>query len=53
MIKENFDKCNKDKLLEFSDVLDIQVGNANSRKVCWFNPTDTFVVAACQCRHGH
>jgi len=37
-VKEKFDKCNKEKLLEFSDLLDVPVGNANTRKVCWFKP---------------
>lgn len=41
-VKEKFDKCNKEKLLDVCDVLDIQVAKANTRKVCWFSPVDTF-----------
>ncbi len=33
-VKEKFDKCNKEKLLEFCDVLDIPIAKANRRKVC-------------------
>lgn len=32
-IKEKFDKCHKEKLLEFCDVLDIPVSKAATRKV--------------------
>ncbi|MCH94563.1 protein DEK, partial [Trifolium medium] len=31
-LKEKFDKCNKENLLEFCDVLDMPVTNANTRK---------------------
>ncbi|XP_061346734.1 DEK domain-containing chromatin-associated protein 4-like [Gastrolobium bilobum] len=31
-VKEKFDKCNKDKLLEFCDVLDIPLAKATTRK---------------------
>ncbi|CAI8587020.1 unnamed protein product [Vicia faba] len=31
-VKEKFDKCNKEKLLDICDVLDIQVAKANTRK---------------------
>ncbi|KAI5432788.1 hypothetical protein KIW84_020191 [Lathyrus oleraceus] len=31
-VKEKFDKCNKEKLLDVCDVLDIQVAKANTRK---------------------
>lgn len=33
-VKEKFDKCNKEKLLELCDVLDIPVAKATTRKVC-------------------
>lgn len=33
-VKEKFDKCNKEKLLEFCDVLDIQISKNTRRKVC-------------------
>lgn len=36
-VKEKFDKCNKEKLLEFCDVLDIPVAKATTRKVCCFS----------------
>jgi protein DEK len=39
-VKEKFDKCNKENLMEFCDLLDMPVTNANTRKVCWFNPVD-------------
>lgn len=32
-VKEKFDKCNKEKLLELCDVLDIPVVKATTRKV--------------------
>lgn len=34
-IKEKLDKCVKEKLLEFCDLLDLPVTRAASRKVCW------------------
>lgn len=33
-VKEKFDKCVKEKLLEFCDILDIPVTKATSKKVC-------------------
>ncbi|GKV19379.1 hypothetical protein SLEP1_g29648 [Rubroshorea leprosula] len=33
-VKEKLDKCNKEKLLELCDVLDIPVAKATTRKVC-------------------
>lgn len=39
-VKEKFDKCNKEKLLEFCDVLDLQVAKANTRKVCCFSSVE-------------
>lgn len=33
-VKEKFDKCNKEKLLEFCDLLDIPIAKATTRKVC-------------------
>lgn len=33
-VREKFDKCNKEKLLELCDVLDIPVVKATTRKVC-------------------
>lgn len=33
-VKEKFDKCHKDKLIEFCDVLDIQISRGHARKVC-------------------
>lgn len=35
-VKEKFDKCNKEKLLEFCDVLDIPTSKTTRRKVCQF-----------------
>ena len=35
-VKEKLDKCVKEKLLEFCDVLDVPIAKANARKVCWF-----------------
>lgn len=35
-VKEKFDKCNKEKLLEFCDVLDVPIAKATTRKVCLF-----------------
>lgn len=32
-VKEKFDKCNKEKLLEFCDVLDIPTSKTTRRKV--------------------
>lgn len=32
-VKEKFDKCNKEKLLEFCDLLDIPVAKATTKKV--------------------
>ena len=43
-VKEKFDKCNKEKLLEFCDLLDIPVAKATTRKVCWFCIVDALVV---------
>lgn len=36
-VKEKLDKCNKEKLSEFCDVLDIQIAKATTRKVRWFS----------------
>ena len=33
-VKEKFDKCVKEKLLEFCDVLDIPITKATTKKVC-------------------
>lgn len=41
-VKEKLDKCNKEKLLEFCDVFDIQIAKATTRKVCWFTIADAF-----------
>ena len=41
-VKEKLDKCNKEKLLEFCDVLDITINKATSRKVCWLSIIDAF-----------
>lgn len=36
-VKEKFDKCNKEKLLELCDVLDIPISKNTRRKVCEFS----------------
>ena len=41
-VKEKLDKCNKEKLLEFCDVLDITINKATTRKVCWLSIIDAF-----------
>jgi protein DEK len=33
-IKEKLDKCNKEKLLDFCEILDIHVSKATTKKVC-------------------
>jgi len=33
-VKEKLDKCNKEKLLEFCDLLDLTIARATTRKVC-------------------
>lgn len=33
-VKEKFDKCNKEKLLEFCDLLNLPISKATTRKVC-------------------
>lgn len=33
-MKEKFDKCNKEKLLEICDMLDLPVAKATTKKVC-------------------
>jgi hypothetical protein len=43
-VKEKFDKCNKENLTEFCDVLDMPVTNANTRKVCWFNSVNANIL---------
>lgn len=41
-VKEKFDKCNKEKLLEFCDLLDIPIAKATTRKVCSFTAAGPF-----------
>lgn len=37
-VKEKLDKCTKEKLLEFCDVLDITLNKSmRKKKVCWFS----------------
>ena len=33
-VKEKLDKCNKEKLLDFCDLLNVSVSKATTRKVC-------------------
>lgn len=43
-VKEKLDKCNKEKLLEFCDVLDVHVNKASTRKVWWFSIADALFI---------
>lgn len=36
-VREKLDRCNKEKLLEFCDVLDITLSKSTTKKVCWFS----------------
>jgi len=43
-VKEKLDKCNKERLLEFCDVLDITVNRATMRKVYLLDLIDTILL---------
>jgi hypothetical protein len=43
-VREKLDRCNKEKLLEFCDFLDITLNKSTIKKVCWFSITDVLVV---------
>jgi len=43
-VKEKLDKCNKEKLLEFCDLLDLTIARATTRKVCWLGISDAFLL---------
>jgi hypothetical protein len=43
-VREKLDRCNKEKLLEFCDFLDITLNKSTIKKVCWFSITDFLVV---------
>lgn len=48
-VKEKLDKCVKEKLVEFCDVLDVPISKANTRKVCLFVSL-RMQICLCVCR---